>query len=352
MLLLPLLHRRNLLPGLLLAGLIGFSTAAEANTACRVQRSFTVDQRTFHALGSDVYLVKSKLSADADGAHNAYHLTLPRASRSQRGPLDTLCNGLKIKKLHTDIRVNGQRFRRGQAFNGYITKRGCQRRNIGQAACRQLSRAMCRRLITEVRRIAANDWDQSNTHILGFFGIASTRHQLSTSRRVFNRPCIQRSGDPYPSYFVSQTSHHPELARLHPGTCNPKRYVDASAIPYLVAPIPDTLARKVGLSASKKLLGTVFYAYHPTTGKATFGVFGDRGSKFGEGSLALGWHLKNTPAHARISDHSAALGTPVHLVLFPKVRAGDPGNLQAIKTAGEAALRARSLTTEQLRSCF
>lgn len=335
-----------------IALVFGVFSYDSAIAGCKPLSSFNNGGRDFRQISPGVFHVKSALTADADGAQNAYHLTLPRAKVGQPGPIDTICNGLKIKSLRSALEINGVKFPRGSVFNGYITKKQCAARDIAEEDCHPLSRAMCRSLVNVVKSIASKDWDQGGTHILDFFGIASLKHEKSTPTLTFRRPCIQGTGDPYPGYFVSQTAHHPSLARKHTGVCNPRRYVDANTIPYLVAPLDDQLAKQLGLTAAKDLIGTVIFAKNPRTGEETFGIFGDSGHKFGEGSVALGWHLNGTPNAERVSDYSAAVKKPVDLLLFPVAKPSNPGDQASINTAGAKAIKTAETSLEKLKACL
>ena len=100
-------------------------------------------------------------------------------------------------------------------------------------------------------------------------------------------PTIQRKGDPYPGYYVSQT----DFADLHnPRKEDPRRYVDASRINYVVQ---GKVARKAGV-----VMGDFAVVYSCRTGKTAYAIVADSGNESGaEGSLALvqalGYNIKN-----------------------------------------------------------
>jgi len=90
-------------------------------------------------------------------------------------------------------------------------------------------------------------------------------------------PTIQRHGDPYPGYYVSQTSFFDkENKRME----DPRRYVDASKINYVVL---GRVARNAGVR-----LGDFAVVYSCRTGRSAVAIVGDSGNESGaEGSLAL-----------------------------------------------------------------
>jgi len=90
-------------------------------------------------------------------------------------------------------------------------------------------------------------------------------------------PTIQGKDDPYPGYYVSQT----DFADIHnPRMEDPRRYVDASKINYVV--LGDA-----GMKAGVKM-GDFVVAYSCRTGKSAYAIVADSGNPSGaEGSLAL-----------------------------------------------------------------
>jgi len=97
-------------------------------------------------------------------------------------------------------------------------------------------------------------------------------------------PTIQRKGDPYPGYYVSQT----DFADIHNKRMeDPRRYVDATKINYVVL---GGAAIKAGVQ-----LGDFVTVYSCRTGKSVYAIVGDSGNESGaEGSLALVQHLGYT----------------------------------------------------------
>ena len=120
-------------------------------------------------------------------------------------------------------------------------------------------------------------------------------------------PVVQKASDPAPGYHVSSTSLADKTKHAH----DPRRYVDASTVPYIVLP-PKAQKQKNPGGAS---LGDFAAVVNMKTGKVAYAIFADSGpgEKMGEGSLVLrkelgkekgGWDLvwvvfpgsKKTPA--------------------------------------------------------
>ena len=114
-----------------------------------------------------------------------------------------------------------------------------------------------------------------------------TKHQVVGYMTDYDGgpPTIQRKGDPYPGYYVSQT----DFADLqNPRKEDPRRYVDAARINYVVL---GDAAIKAGVQ-----LGDFVTVYSCRTGKSAYAIVGDSGNPSGaEGSLALvqalGYHI-------------------------------------------------------------
>ncbi|PCK77681.1 glycoside hydrolase family 75 protein [Rhizobium sophoriradicis] len=97
-----------------------------------------------------------------------------------------------------------------------------------------------------------------------------------------DEPVVQSSNDPAPGYYVSKTSLE------NPGfdPTDPRRYIDASTIPYVV--LPGSRYQQFTQAANIRL-GDLAAAYNIKTGKMSFAIFADTGprTKLGEGSIAL-----------------------------------------------------------------
>lgn len=90
-------------------------------------------------------------------------------------------------------------------------------------------------------------------------------------------PTVQRKGDPYPGYYVSQT----DFADIHnPRMEDPRRYVNAATTNYVVL---GRTAINGGVQ-----MGDFVTVYSCGTGKSAYAIVGDSGNESGaEGSLAL-----------------------------------------------------------------
>ncbi len=91
------------------------------------------------------------------------------------------------------------------------------------------------------------------------------------------KPTIQRKGDPYPGYYVSQT----DFADIHnPRMEDPRRYVNAATTNYVVL---GRAAIEGGVQ-----MGDFVTVYSCRTGRSAYAIVGDSGNESGaEGSLAL-----------------------------------------------------------------
>lgn len=92
-----------------------------------------------------------------------------------------------------------------------------------------------------------------------------------------HRPIVQGPNDPAPGYYVSQTAYEDESVD---DEHNPRRYVDATRINYVVL---GKEARRLGAR-----LGDFVAVYSMRTHRSAFGIVGDSGNPSGdEGSLHL-----------------------------------------------------------------
>lgn len=103
-----------------------------------------------------------------------------------------------------------------------------------------------------------------------WFGIVTDAH---------GRPVVQRKSDPAPGFYVSATSL---VNRGSFGPADPRRYVDASAIPFFVLPAP-------ALHVGHARLGDFGVVLNRRNGRLAFAILADIGPKtrIGEGSIAL-----------------------------------------------------------------
>lgn len=91
------------------------------------------------------------------------------------------------------------------------------------------------------------------------------------------RPIVQGPEDPFPGYYISQTAF---TDRQNPKERDPRRYVDARKINYVVR---GDVARRRGVQ-----VGDFVSVYSRRTRRAVFAIVGDTGNPTGdEGSLHL-----------------------------------------------------------------
>jgi hypothetical protein len=139
-------------------------------------------------------------------------------------------------------------------------------------------------------------------------------------------PVVQGPSDPAPGFYLSMTSlQNPAFA-----VTDPRRYVDASTIPYVV--LPEALVKAAGIR-----IGDLSAAVNSSNGKVAYAIYADQGpkDKLGEGSLYLANQLRN----ASLPDAQAvrqSLPKGIDYVLFPGSGNGRPKTREQIVSAGEA----------------
>ncbi len=137
-------------------------------------------------------------------------------------------------------------------------------------------------------------------------------------------PVVQGPGDPAPGYYVSMTSL--ESSSFAP--TDPRRYVDASAIPYIALPASVTKAGRIRL-------GDLAVVINQANGKLAYAIYADQGPKdrIGEGSLYLANRLRNTPLPDSIGIRKSLVDDLVYVV-FPGSGNGKPRTREQIAAAG------------------
>jgi hypothetical protein len=150
-----------------------------------------------------------------------------------------------------------------------------------------------------------------------FFGVVTDSH---------GNPVVQKAGDPAPGFFVSPTSlENPQRRRE-----DPRRYVDASTIPYVVLP---GLVRDRGGAR----LGDFATVRNRRNGKVSHAIYADGGprGKIGEGSIALAKAL-GIPS----SPKTGGTDSDIVYVVFAGSGNGRPRTPQTIETKGRQLLQA------------
>lgn len=136
-------------------------------------------------------------------------------------------------------------------------------------------------------------------------------------------PVRQKKGQ-YRGYYISTTSlEQPDVADV----ANPKRYIDARTISYIV--LPRNFAERFGIS-----LGDLAIVFNETTGRSAYAIFADVGprGRIGEGSIALAKAI-GMPADPRSSQ---ALGHITYLI-FPGSAARGNKRITAARVRSAAA---------------
>ncbi|MFV8753621.1 hypothetical protein ACNOYE_23960 [Nannocystaceae bacterium ST9] len=137
-------------------------------------------------------------------------------------------------------------------------------------------------------------------------------------------PIVQTAADPAPGYHVSMTA----LEDRTRATTDPRRYVDAETIAFVV--LPPALKKWSGAK-----LGDLALVVDPESGKRSLAMFADLGprDRLGEGSIALAKALG-------IPDDPRRGGTTRALVwlVWPGSGDGKPHDAAWIGEQGEAAL--------------
>lgn len=133
-------------------------------------------------------------------------------------------------------------------------------------------------------------------------------------------PYVQDQDDPFPGYYISTTAL---IDSTHPPR-DPRRYVDANTVPYIVMPrnIHDLVAAP---TVHKGDLAVVVRRAQPD--RVVYAIYADVGPEktldparpFGEGSIALAQALDHDPFVVRRGIRRAAVGLSddIFYVVFP-----------------------------------
>jgi hypothetical protein len=133
-------------------------------------------------------------------------------------------------------------------------------------------------------------------------------------------PVVQKSDDPAPGFYVSSTAlEDPSFSRT-----DPRRYVDAESIPYIVLP--------AGLGAGAGL-GDYAAVINRRTEAVSYAICGDIGPhrKIGEASIAAATAV-GVPSSPRVGGVSAKI---VFYLVFAGSGDHRPKPLEQIHAAGE-----------------
>jgi hypothetical protein len=142
-------------------------------------------------------------------------------------------------------------------------------------------------------------------------------------------PIIQGEDDPASGYYVSMTALFDETKE----TADPRRYVDATQIPYIVLPENND---EEFLKLANVKLGDFAAAYNGENSKLAFAIFADTGLsyagdveeyRFGEGSIALAEAL-GIPSSPR----TGGTGGGILFVVFPGSGNGQPKSIEELNS--------------------
>lgn len=180
---------------------------------------------------------------------------------------------------------------------------------------------------------APNAYNPQNTGLDDLANAGQPGHWDGIVEGENGEPPIQGPDDPFPGYYVSCTS----LCDRSKRSIDPRRYVDASRIPYVV--LPGGLARDAGAR-----LGDFALVVNLRNGRSSYAIFADIGT-LGEGSIALADNL-GIHSDARIGGTRGG----VLYVVFPGSGDGAPHTVEEIDTL--AAERAELWGgIEQVNAC-
>jgi len=178
--------------------------------------------------------------------------------------------------------------------------------------------------------------NRSGLDYLGNAGRSGNWWALVTNNGEPNgRPLIQTDTDPASGFYISTTS-------LEDSNCDrkdPRRYVNAEAVNFIVLP------GRLGLGAK---LGDFAVVIRPATGAYDYAVYADVGpaSKIGEGSIALAAAL-GIPS----SPKSGGVGHGIVYIVFPASAQSWPLSQPEIDQYG-AQLFAKWGGVDKAKECF
>lgn len=154
------------------------------------------------------------------------------------------------------------------------------------------------------------------------------------------QPIVQGPQAPRPGFYVSTTS----LQDVRFGRADPRRYVDATTVPYVVLPADRRLLRRLGVRLGDLAVVTARGRRGPVQVAAILADLGPK-DQLGEGSVALARAL-GLPADPRRGGAPRGVTT----VIFPGSGAGRPLPLGTLRARAAAAL-ARWGGQERLAAC-
>jgi Fungal chitosanase of glycosyl hydrolase group 75 len=171
---------------------------------------------------------------------------------------------------------------------------------------------------------APNAYHPDNSGIDDLKNAGAPGHWEGLAKDAEGEPFIQGPNDPFPGYYVSETA----LADRSKAVNDPKRYVDASKIPFVV--LPGGLARQLGAR-----VGDFAVVFNERNGKSSYAIFGDVGpyDRIGEGSVSL---AENLGIRSDARNGGARQG--VLYLIFPGSGEGRPRTVEEINDRGQKLL--------------
>jgi hypothetical protein len=148
------------------------------------------------------------------------------------------------------------------------------------------------------------------------------------------KPFVQRASDPAPGFYVSVTALENEQVA---DPADPRRYVDAGRVPYIV--LPGGQKAKAAYRAADLNLGDIAIVYNSRTRTIAAAILADYGpaGALGEGSIKLADDL----GYADTSPRHGGTGARENLFLvFPGSGAGFPRDLAHMQKTARTLLAA------------
>lgn len=162
-----------------------------------------------------------------------------------------------------------------------------------------------------------NAYNPQNTGLDDLANAGEPGHWEGVVQDENGDPFVQGPDDPFPGYYVSCTS----LCDRSKHSVDPRRYVDASQIPYVV--LPGGVARQAGAR-----LGDFALVMNLRNGRSSYAIFADIGT-LGEGSIALAENL-GIHSDARVGGTRGG----ILYAIFPRSGNGAPRTVEEINNEG------------------
>ena len=168
---------------------------------------------------------------------------------------------------------------------------------------------------------APNAYNPQNTGLDDLANAGEPGHWSALAHDENGDPYIQGADSAYPGYYVSTTA----LSDRTKSSDDPAKYVDATAVSYIV--LPHGFSRQMGAR-----LGDFAVVLNLRNGKHSSAIFADigPGDSIGEGSMALAENLA-----VRSSPRRGGAGHGIVYMVFPGSGNGQPRTTEEINTQSE-----------------